>query len=194
MTNIRSLLTLAASIGLVASQGCPYGHTAAKRDIDHETTLEKRAIPDASSDILSQFKINDTDTYLTSDVGGPMEDQNSLSAGERGPTLLEDFIFRQKITHFDHERVRQFLDEEFLLIFADISKRFLNARSTLEVLVSCSYAASNFTVLTMDTHRGSWCIRIVRRLVKYNSRIVPQQSGKEDANLCTLLNGCWQQR
>jgi catalase len=28
-----------------------------------------------------------------------------LKAGERGPTLLEDFIFRQKIQHFDHERV-----------------------------------------------------------------------------------------
>jgi hypothetical protein len=28
-----------------------------------------------------------------------------LKAGQRGPTLLEDFIFRQKIQHFDHERV-----------------------------------------------------------------------------------------
>jgi hypothetical protein len=28
-----------------------------------------------------------------------------LKAGERGPTLLEDFIFRQKIQRFDHERV-----------------------------------------------------------------------------------------
>jgi catalase len=34
-----------------------------------------------------------------------MEDQDSLRAGSRGPTLLEDFIFRQKIQHFDHERV-----------------------------------------------------------------------------------------
>ena len=42
---------------------------------------------------------------MTSDVGGPIEDQNSLSVGERGPTLLEDFIFRQKIQRFDHERV-----------------------------------------------------------------------------------------
>jgi catalase len=30
---------------------------------------------------------------------------NINTAGEHGPTLLEDFIFRQKITHFDHERV-----------------------------------------------------------------------------------------
>jgi len=33
------------------------------------------------------------------------DNQNSLKAGLRGPTLLEDFILREKITHFDHERI-----------------------------------------------------------------------------------------
>ena len=33
------------------------------------------------------------------------DDSNTLKAGERGPTLLEDFIMREKITHFDHERI-----------------------------------------------------------------------------------------
>ena len=33
------------------------------------------------------------------------DDQNSLKSGERGATLLEDFILREKITHFDHERI-----------------------------------------------------------------------------------------
>ncbi len=33
------------------------------------------------------------------------DDQNSLKAGARGATLLEDFILREKITHFDHERI-----------------------------------------------------------------------------------------
>lgn len=33
------------------------------------------------------------------------DDQNSLRAGPRGPTLLEDFILREKIFHFDHERI-----------------------------------------------------------------------------------------
>lgn len=33
------------------------------------------------------------------------DDNNSLKAGERGPSLLEDFIMREKITHFDHERI-----------------------------------------------------------------------------------------
>ena len=43
---------------------------------------------------------------LTTNQGTPIADnQNSLRDGRRGPTLLEDFIFREKITHFDHERI-----------------------------------------------------------------------------------------
>ena len=46
-----------------------------------------------------------TQIPLTTNQGLPVSDnQNSLRAGERGPTLLEDFILREKITHFDHER------------------------------------------------------------------------------------------
>lgn len=49
---------------------------------------------------------NPTDTYLTTNQGVPINDnQNSLKAGDRGPSLLEDFILREKITHFDHERI-----------------------------------------------------------------------------------------
>src|SRR4051794_4707323 len=44
--------------------------------------------------------------WLTTNQGTPISDnQNSLKSGERGPTLLEDFILREKITHFDHERI-----------------------------------------------------------------------------------------
>ena len=32
-------------------------------------------------------------------------DEESLKAGIRGPTLMEDFHFREKVTHFDHERI-----------------------------------------------------------------------------------------
>jgi catalase len=43
---------------------------------------------------------------LTTNQGLPIADnQNSLKAHPRGPTLLEDFILREKITHFDHERI-----------------------------------------------------------------------------------------
>jgi len=43
---------------------------------------------------------------LTTAQGGPVsDDQNSLRVGQRGPTLIEDFHFREKIFHFDHERI-----------------------------------------------------------------------------------------
>lgn len=43
---------------------------------------------------------------LTTNQGVPLADnQSSLKAGLRGPTLLEDFILREKLTHFDHERI-----------------------------------------------------------------------------------------
>lgn len=47
-----------------------------------------------------------TDTVLTTQQGTPVsDDQNTLRLGERGPALLEDFHFRDKIFHFDHERI-----------------------------------------------------------------------------------------
>src|SRR5690242_7366900 len=47
-----------------------------------------------------------TTEVLTTAQGGPVsDDQNSLRIGARGPTVLEDFHFREKIFHFDHERI-----------------------------------------------------------------------------------------
>src|ERR1700761_3263690 len=44
--------------------------------------------------------------YLTTAQGLRLPDtDHSLKAGDRGPTLLEDFHLREKITHFDHERI-----------------------------------------------------------------------------------------
>jgi len=55
---------------------------------------------------LSEDKVNGVGQFLTTNQGLRINDnQNSLKAGERGPTLLEDFILREKITHFDHERI-----------------------------------------------------------------------------------------
>ncbi|KAJ5110620.1 hypothetical protein N7532_001155 [Penicillium argentinense] len=100
------LLALATGLVGIANAACPY-MTGETGDYNpHE--LSRRADDGAAGDteeFLSQFYLNDKDAFMTSDVGGPIEDQNSLSAGERGPTLLEDFIFRQKIQRFDHERV-----------------------------------------------------------------------------------------
>jgi catalase len=45
-------------------------------------------------------------TVLTTNQGTRVNDnQNTLKAGDRGPSLLEDFHFREKMTHFDHERI-----------------------------------------------------------------------------------------
>lgn len=55
---------------------------------------------------LETFRVDDTKGDLTTNQGLKMaEDEFSLKAGERGPTLMEDFHFREKITHFDHERI-----------------------------------------------------------------------------------------
>src|SRR5690606_33644712 len=55
------------------------------------------------------LKKNISDSFgqkMNTDQGtGINDDHNSLRAGERGATLMEDFILREKITHFDHERI-----------------------------------------------------------------------------------------
>ena len=49
---------------------------------------------------------NDEVPILTTQQGTPVsDDQNSLKVGPRGPTTLEDFHLREKIFHFDHERI-----------------------------------------------------------------------------------------
>src|SRR6185295_11410393 len=57
-------------------------------------------------DDLAKNKEESAGEFLTTNQGVRVNDnQNSLKAGDRGPTLLEDFILREKITHFDHERI-----------------------------------------------------------------------------------------
>lgn len=69
---------------------------------DNNKTVEKNKK-------VAALEVNTEDSsgqYLTTNQGLRINDnQNSLKAGERGPTLLEDFILREKITHFDHERI-----------------------------------------------------------------------------------------
>jgi catalase len=55
---------------------------------------------------LDRVRVDSTGRPLTTNLGVPIADnQSSLKAGLRGPALLEDFILREKITHFDHERI-----------------------------------------------------------------------------------------
>jgi catalase len=99
-----------------AFAACPYMHGSYGSEEDGTGDMENfranRVVPrdatpttGSTDNFLDQFTLNDNNVFLTSDAGGPIADQTSLKAGERGPTLLEDFIFRQKIQHFDHERV-----------------------------------------------------------------------------------------
>jgi catalase len=61
---------------------------------------------DAKIDDLQKNTEDSGGEFLTTNQGVRINDnQNSLKAGERGPSLLEDFILREKITHFDHERI-----------------------------------------------------------------------------------------
>lgn len=62
--------------------------------------------PSAKIHDLSLDTSSGADQFLTTNQGVKINDNNnSLKAGERGGSLLEDFILREKITHFDHERI-----------------------------------------------------------------------------------------
>ena len=67
----------------------------------------RKPSPDQKANDLSRNTVEaGADDFLTSNQGLRVnDDQNSLKAGDRGPTLIEDFLFREKMTHFDHERI-----------------------------------------------------------------------------------------
>ena len=55
---------------------------------------------------LDAVRVDHSSGYLTTNQGvGIANTDDALKAGKRGPTLMEDFIFREKVTHFDHERI-----------------------------------------------------------------------------------------
>lgn len=66
----------------------------------------KRINENSKQEQLDTFRVNDEGQKLTTNQGLKVsEDEHSLKAGVRGPTLMEDFHFREKMTHFDHERI-----------------------------------------------------------------------------------------
>lgn len=55
---------------------------------------------------LDRVRVDDNDTSITTQQGVKVDHtDDALTVGDRGPTLLEDFHAREKITHFDHERI-----------------------------------------------------------------------------------------
>ncbi|MDA8744308.1 catalase [Rubripirellula amarantea] len=72
--------------------------------------MAKKKKPDAKQTIGNGGELHQTagaeDQRLTTNQGVVVsDDQNTLTVGPRGPQLLEDFVMREKITHFDHERI-----------------------------------------------------------------------------------------
>jgi catalase len=74
---------------------------------DAKKPQDDRQVDEGSKDRqLEQFRRDDSGQFLTTNQGVRVhDDHNQLKAGDRGPTLMEDFIFREKMTHFDHESI-----------------------------------------------------------------------------------------
>ncbi|WP_158890439.1 catalase [Amycolatopsis anabasis] len=68
--------------------------------------MADRRNPDVKDEQLDRARVPADEGYLTTQQGVRVDHtDDALTAGERGPTLLEDFHAREKITHFDHERI-----------------------------------------------------------------------------------------
>ncbi|MEX2334355.1 MAG: catalase, partial [Pseudohongiella sp.] len=80
--------------------------TATEESFSPKTGHAAEAGCNATIASLERVRADASGQRLTTNQGVPVADnQNSLKAGLRGPVLLEDFILREKITHFDHERI-----------------------------------------------------------------------------------------
>ncbi|EJN16918.1 catalase [Pseudomonas sp. GM79] len=78
---------------------------APKSALAGTATLD-RSNTNAKLESLEKFRSDATEQALRTNQGVKVADnQNTLKGGARGPSLLEDFIMREKITHFDHERI-----------------------------------------------------------------------------------------
>src|SRR4051812_11607905 len=84
----------------------PTGSTLSEENQSDKTgSLAPKGV-NATIDSLDRVRVDSAGRVLTTNQGVAIADnQNSLKDGVRGPVLLEDFILREKITHFDHERI-----------------------------------------------------------------------------------------
>jgi catalase len=107
-----------AEYGDPAAEGPPPGDTAepGSRAATASTLSETNVSAKLGKDVpvgenltarpLTCMRADSTGRKLTTNQGVPVADnQHSLKVGLRGPALLEDFILREKLTHFDHERI-----------------------------------------------------------------------------------------
>ncbi len=76
-----------------------------KKNIDHTDPAKNMNTERGNGGETHQRADDDTRAMTTQQGVVISDNQNSLRANTRGPTLLEDFVLREKITHFDHERI-----------------------------------------------------------------------------------------
>ncbi|WP_349276497.1 catalase [Polaromonas hydrogenivorans] len=84
----------------------PTGSTLSEENGTEKTGSVVPEGVNATIEPLDRVRVDSSGRMLTTNQGVAVSDnQNSLKFGLRGPALLEDFVLREKITHFDHERI-----------------------------------------------------------------------------------------
>ena len=82
------------------------GSTLTEGTASDKVGTQARQGVNPGNEALDRVRVDSSGQVLTTNFAQPIADnQNTLKAGLRGPALLEDFILREKITHFDHERI-----------------------------------------------------------------------------------------
>ena len=84
----------------------PTGGTLSEQQRNEKTGSFAAGGVNATIEPLDRARVDSSGQALTTNQGvAAADNQNSLKFGLRGPALLEDFVLREKITHFDHERI-----------------------------------------------------------------------------------------
>ena len=84
----------------------PTGSTLSEQNSNEKTGTVAPEGVNATIEPLDRVRVDSSGQMLTTNQGVAISDnQNSLKMGLRGPVLLEDFVLREKMTHFDHERI-----------------------------------------------------------------------------------------
>lgn len=99
---------LAPQPGAVSKPASPVATGSTLSETNENAKYGKPAQPgvNAAGGSLERVRADSSEQMLTTNQGVLVSDnQNSLKAGLRGPALLKDFILREKLTHFDHERI-----------------------------------------------------------------------------------------
>ena len=93
-------------VNVAPASRLPSGSTLSEANKNDKTGTVAAEGVNPGSASLDRVRIDSSTQTLTTNQGVAIADnQNSLKYGVRGPALLEDFLLREKITHFDHERI-----------------------------------------------------------------------------------------